>query len=76
MNEAVIIIPSVLFLAVVTPIWLTLHYKHKSRMSEGISDQDVERIEDMLVLIDKLTDRIDTLEQILDKDQPSWHGQS
>lgn len=70
--EAVIVVPSVLFLIIVAPIWLTLHYRYKSRMAKGISETDVTEIEDMLQTMDKLIDRVETLEEILDSEHPGW----
>ncbi len=65
-------VPSILFLVIVAPLWLLLHYRYKSRMSEGISEKELHNIEDMLVSIDKLVDRVETLESILDKQQQNW----
>ena len=68
----IILVPSVLFLTIVAPIWLILHYRHKSKMAKGISDQEVSDIEDMLETLDKLVDRVETLEEILDEEHPNW----
>jgi phage shock protein B len=65
-------IPTILFMVVVAPIWITMHYRSLSRSSRSLSDDDRESIEHMLVTVDKLTERIGTLESILDADHPDW----
>lgn len=64
--------PIILFLVIVAPIWLILHYRYKSKMAKGISSQEVSDIEDMLETLDKLIDRVETLEDILDEEHPHW----
>lgn len=68
-------VPTILFMVVVAPIWLTMHYRSVNRSSRGLSEEDRESIEHMLVTVDKLTDRIGTLESILDADHPDWRQQ-
>jgi phage shock protein B len=65
-------VPAILFMVVVAPIWIVMHYRSLTRSSRGLSDEDRESIEHMLVTVDKLTDRIGTLESILDADHPDW----
>lgn len=65
-------VPTILFMVVVAPIWITMHYRSVSRSSRSLSDEDRQSIEHMLVTVDKLTDRIGTLESILDADHPDW----
>jgi phage shock protein B len=65
-------VPTILFMVVVAPIWITMHYRSVSRSSRSLSDEDRENIEQMLVTVDKLTDRIGALESILDGDHPDW----
>ncbi|WP_086929274.1 envelope stress response membrane protein PspB [Agarilytica rhodophyticola] len=64
--------PIILFLVIVAPIWLILHYRYKSKMAQGISSQEVSDIEEMLETLDKLIDRVETLEEILDAEHPNW----
>lgn len=68
----IILVPSVLFLIIVAPIWLILHYRHKSKMAKGISEQEITELEDMLETLDKLVERVETLEEILDEEHPRW----
>ncbi len=68
-------VPTILFMVVVAPIWLTMHYRSVNRSSRGLSEEDRDSIEHMLETVDKLTDRIGTLESILDADHPDWRQQ-
>ena len=65
-------VPTILFMVVVAPIWITMHYRSLNRSSRSLNDEDRESVEQMLLTVDKLTDRIGTLESILDADQPDW----
>lgn len=65
-------VPTILFMVVVAPIWLTMHYRSVSRSSRSLSEEDRNSIEHMLVTVDKLTQRIATLESLLDAEHPDW----
>ncbi|MEM1113896.1 MAG: envelope stress response membrane protein PspB [Pseudomonadota bacterium] len=68
-------VPTVLFLVIVAPLWIFMHYQSVKRSSRSLSTEDRESIEHMLVTVDRLTDRIGTLESILDADHPEWRTQ-
>ncbi|MEH6637129.1 MAG: envelope stress response membrane protein PspB [Halioglobus sp.] len=68
-------VPTILFLVVVAPMWITMHYRSVNRSSRSLNVEDRESIEQMLETVDKLTDRIGTLESILDDDHPVWRKQ-
>jgi phage shock protein B len=68
-------VPTILFLTVVMPIWITMHYRSVNRSSRQLSGDDREAIEHMLETADKLTERIHALESILDVDHPEWRQQ-
>lgn len=65
-------VPTILFMVVVAPIWIIMHYRSVRRSSRGLSDADRQRMEDMLASVDRLGDRIAALEAILDSDRPDW----
>ena len=68
-------VPTILFMTVVAPIWITMHYRSVNRSSRSLNEEDRQSIEQMLETVDKLTDRIGTLESILDDDHPDWRQQ-
>ncbi len=68
-------VPTILFLTVVMPIWLTMHYRSVNRSARGLNEDDREAVEHMLETVDKLGERIQSLESILDADHPDWRKQ-
>lgn len=67
-----IFIPVILFMVIVAPIWIIMHYRSLNRSSRSLTDEDRQSLDDMLATVDKLNDRIGTLESILDADHPTW----
>ncbi|MCB1843468.1 MAG: envelope stress response membrane protein PspB [Halioglobus sp.] len=68
--------PMILFMTVVAPIWIVMHYRSVRRSTQSLNAEDRESIEHMLETVDKLTDRINALEAILDDDHPDWRAQN
>ena len=67
-------VPMIVFLTIVVPIWITLHYRSLNNSSRALSDEDRESLEEMLETVDRMTDRIVNLEAILDADRPNWRN--
>jgi len=65
-------VPTILFMTIVAPIWLIMHYRSKNRAVKGLGEMEKRELEDLLMTADKLTQRIDNLERILDIDSPQW----
>jgi len=65
-------VPSILFLVIVAPIWITSHYRYKNKMTKGISESEVSDIEEMLETIDTLAERVENLEELLGEEHPDW----
>ena len=73
MNMAVFFfVPVIIFMGLVAPLWLVLHYFSKRRSAKGLAEEDRVELDDLLKTADKLTDRIEILERILDVDSPNW----
>ena len=68
-------VPTILFMVVVAPIWITMHYRSTQRSSRSLNEADREAIEHMLETVDTLTERIGALEAILDAEHPQWRAQ-
>jgi phage shock protein B len=68
-------VPTILFLVIVAPLWITMHYRSVNRSSRSLNSEDRGSIEHMLETVDKLTDRIGALESILDADHSEWRQQ-
>ena len=45
-------------------------------MIRGISEEEQSNVDEMLETIDKLTERVETLEKILDKEHVQWRSKS
>ena len=65
-------VPMVLFMLIVVPTWIVMHYRSVSRSSSQLSEDDRQALEQMLVAVDQMADRIESLESILDADHPNW----
>ena len=69
-------VPMVLFMVIVAPTWIVMHYRSVNRSSSQLSEEDRQALEDLLVAVDTMTERIDSLESILDADHPDWRTDS
>lgn len=67
-------VPLILFLTIVAPIWLVLHYRSKKQINQGFSEEEYMQLSELSELADKMTDRIKTLEAILDAESPDWRN--
>lgn len=65
-------VPVVVFLVVVAPIWIVLHYRSQGRKGSELSADERMDIEEMIEVANKMAARIETLESILDVESPSW----
>ena len=69
-------VPMVLFMVIVAPTWIVMHYRSMNRSNSQLSEDDRQALEDMLVAVDQMADRIESLESILDADHPNWRQES
>jgi phage shock protein B len=72
--EQLIMIPVIIFMLLVAPIWLILHYRSKRQITQGFSEEEYKQLSELSELADKMTDRIKTLEAILDAETPDWRN--
>ncbi|WP_100642074.1 envelope stress response membrane protein PspB [Alteromonas facilis] len=73
---AIIVAPIVLFLVFVAPIWLILHYRSKKQVNQGLSQEEYMRLQDLANKAEQMSDRINTLEAILDTEAPQWRDKA
>lgn len=69
---AVFFVPVVIFLTIVAPVWLVLHYRSKNRAQAGLSDDDRHSVESLSVRARQMSERIEALEAILDAQVLGW----
>ncbi len=70
----IIMAPVIIFMVIVAPIWLVLHYRSKGQVSQGLSKEEYVQLSDLSEMADKMADRIKTLEAILDAETPDWRN--
>ncbi len=74
MNADIIMATIIIFLMLVAPIWLILHYRSKRQVSQGLTEEEYSQLNELITRADKMAQRIDTLESILDTESPQWRG--
>ncbi|GAA0857729.1 envelope stress response membrane protein PspB [Aliiglaciecola litoralis] len=67
-------IPIILFMTIVAPIWLILHYRSKKQVSQGLSEEEYLSLQELSNKAEMMADRIQTLEAILDAETPDWRN--
>jgi len=72
--EEVIMAPVIIFMVIVAPIWLILHYRSKGQVSQGLTEEEYIQLSNLSETADKMADRIQTLEAILDAETPEWRN--
>jgi phage shock protein B len=72
--EEILVAPIIIFMLIVAPIWLILHYRSKRQISQGLTAEEYAQLSELSELADKMTDRIQTLEAILDAESPDWRN--
>ncbi len=65
-------VPIVLFLVIVAPTWIFMHYRSKQKLASAMSEKERGDLEVLLVQAERMADRIATLEAILDAETPEW----
>lgn len=60
----------ILFLVIPAPLFVVLHFVSKWKQSREISRDDEQMLEDLWQLSQRLGDRLETLERILDDELP------
>ena len=71
-DSEVIIVPFVMFTIFVAPLWLILHYRSKKQVSEGLSEHEHRQLLELAQKAEKMADRVETLEALLDQEAPQW----
>jgi phage shock protein B len=62
----------IIFTLIVAPIWLILHYRSKKLVSQGLTESEVNTLQDLAAKEEQMSERIKTLEAILDAESPNW----
>ena len=65
-------VPTVIFLCFVAPVWIFMHYRSKQKAQLSLSDDERQELESLTVNAERMLQRIETLESILDDETPGW----
>ncbi len=71
----VFVVPAILFVVFVAPIWLVLHYRSNRQLGAGLNEQEMARLAALVSQADMLQQRIHTLERLLDVESPNWRAE-
>lgn len=66
----------IVFLVIVAPIWLFLHYGTKRRQAQGLTREDEKMLSELWQLANRMESRVNTLESILDSQTPGWRNKT
>lgn len=67
-------VPMIIFMVIVAPIWITMHYKSVNRANQGLSLEERELLDDLISQSEQLAARIETLESLLDERSEHWRS--
>jgi phage shock protein B len=76
MRDVVIafLVPTIVFLVIVAPLWILMHYRSKQRARSELSAEERQMLELLSARAERMGERIETLESILDDETPGWRG--
>ncbi len=62
----------IIFLVIVAPIWIILHYITQWRNARRLSGEDEKTLGELWQSARRMEGRIDALEKVLDSEAPGW----
>ena len=72
--SSIMMVSVIAFMLVVVPIWLVLHYRSKKELNQGLSQEEYNQLSELSEVADKMGQRIQNLESILDAETPDWRS--
>lgn len=73
--ENIILVPSILFMIFVAPVWVIMHYRAKRQIGQGLTETELSKLDELTQKAEKMSERIKTLEALLDAESPNWRNQ-
>ena len=73
-NVIQFVVPALVFLIFIVPLWLFLHYRSKTRDQSALTEEERAELESLAIAAQRMGQRIETLEAILDADTPEWRN--
>ena len=65
-------VPLIVFMVVVAPVWLVLHYRAQRRLAADVTQGGQAQLQALSERAAQLEQRLHTLELLLDQDDPHW----
>jgi phage shock protein B len=62
----------ILLITVCLPLWIIFHYITKMKTAKGLSPEDEKMLSEVWDSANRMEERINTLERILDIEAPDW----
>lgn len=62
----------IIFIAIPAPLFIILHFITKWKQAREISGGEERMLEDLWALSQRLEERLESLERIMDHEQPDW----
>lgn len=73
--DEVIGVLGIVFMLVVVPLGLILHYMTKWKSTKGLTDDEQQMLEDLWEGSERMMSRLNALETILDEKSAEWRDQ-
>lgn len=64
----------ILLLTICLPLWIVFHYITKWKTARGLTTEDEKMLSEIWDSSNRMEERINTLERILDIEAPSWRA--
>ncbi|KMT64358.1 envelope stress response membrane protein PspB [Catenovulum maritimum] len=68
----VALVPMIISMLIIAPLWLILSYKSKKQSNQSLTEEEFYQIQQLATKAEKLADRVQTLEKLLDVESPNW----
>lgn len=68
-------VPLILLLVVVAPIWIIAHYMTRWKATKSLSSDEEQLLEELWKSSERMEQRINSLERILDAEVTDWRKQ-
>lgn len=73
MSTAIFVL-SLIFMTVIVPLFVIMHYTTKWKATKGLSDDEHQMLEDLWKESQAMQSRVNALETILDNEVPDWRN--
>ena len=71
-DAEVLMAPIIVFMVVVAPLWLIVPYRSNTQLRPGVSEHEHRQLLELAQKADKMAERVETLEALLDQEAPQW----